>query len=44
MAAHTGAELVRHMKTEKRLDENSVMMMTAEQNPRHSSESFVRAP
>jgi CheY-like chemotaxis protein len=35
-----GPELVRHMKTEKRLMKIPVMMMTAEQNPRHSSESF----
>ena len=35
-----GPELVRHMKTEKRLMKIPVMMMTAEQNPKHSSESF----
>jgi len=35
-----GPELVRHMRTEKRLMKIPVMMMTAEQNPRHSSESF----
>ena len=35
-----GPELVRHMKTEKRLMKIPVMIMTAEQNPKHSSESF----
>ncbi len=35
-----GPELVRHMKTEKRLMKIPVMMMTAEQNPKLSSDSF----
>ena len=36
-----GPELVRYMKTEKRLMKIPVMMMTAEQNPRLSSDSFA---
>lgn len=36
-----GPELVRHMRTEKRLMKIPVMMMTAEQNPKLSSESFA---
>ena len=35
-----GPELVRHMRTEKRLMKIPVMMMTAEQNPKLSSDSF----
>jgi CheY-like chemotaxis protein len=35
-----GPELVRFMKTEKRLMRIPVMMMTAEQNPKLSSDSF----
>ena len=35
-----GPELVRYMKTERKLMKIPVMMMTAEQNPKHSSESF----
>jgi CheY-like chemotaxis protein len=35
-----GPELVRFMKTEKRLMKIPVMMMTAEQNPKLSSDSF----
>ena len=35
-----GTELVRYMKTEKRLMRIPVMMMIAEQNPRLSSDSF----
>ena len=35
-----GPELVRYMKTEKRLLRIPVMMMTAEQNPKLSSDSF----
>jgi CheY-like chemotaxis protein len=35
-----GPELVRYMKTEKRLMRIPVMMMTAEQNPKLSSDSF----
>ncbi|MFN2454208.1 MAG: response regulator [Pyrinomonadaceae bacterium] len=35
-----GPELVRYMRTEKRLMKIPVMMMTAEQNPKLSSESF----
>ncbi len=35
-----GPELVRYMKTEKRLMKIPVMMMTAEQNPKLSSDSF----
>jgi len=35
-----GTELVRHMQSEKRLMKIPVIMMTAEQNPRLSSESF----
>ncbi len=36
-----GPELVRYMMTEKRLMKIPVMMMTAEQNPKHSSDSFA---
>lgn len=36
----SGPELVRHMKTEKRLMRIPVMMMTAEQDPKLSSDSF----
>ena len=36
-----GPELVRFMKTEKRLMKIPVMMMTAEQNPKLSSDSFA---
>lgn len=36
-----GPELVRYMKTEKRLMRIPVMMMTAEQSPKLSSESFA---
>ena len=36
-----GPELVRHMRTEKRLMRIPVMMMTAEQNPKLSSDSFA---
>lgn len=36
-----GPELVRHMRTEKRLMKIPVMMMTAEQNPKLSSDSFA---
>jgi CheY-like chemotaxis protein len=36
-----GPELVRFMRTEKRLMRIPVMMMTAEQNPKISSESFA---
>ena len=36
----TGPELVRFMKTEKNLMKIPVMMMTAEQDPKLSSESF----
>jgi CheY-like chemotaxis protein len=35
-----GTELVKHMQSEKRLMKIPVIMMTAEQNPRLSSESF----
>ena len=35
-----GPELVRYMKTEKKLMKIPVMMMTAEQNPKLSSDSF----
>ena len=35
-----GTELVRYMQSEKRLMKIPVIMMTAEQNPRLSSESF----
>jgi CheY-like chemotaxis protein len=35
-----GTELVRYMKSEKRLMAIPVIMMTAEQNPRLSSESY----
>lgn len=37
----SGPELVRYMKTEKRLMRISVMMMTAEQDPKLSSDSFA---
>ena len=36
-----GPELVRYMRTEKRLIRIPVMMMTAEQNPKLSSDSFA---
>ena len=36
-----GPELVRYMKTEKKLKKIPVMMMTAEQNPKLSSDSFA---
>jgi CheY-like chemotaxis protein len=36
-----GPEIVRFMKTEKRLMKIPVMMMTAEQNPKLSSDSFA---
>ncbi len=36
-----GPELVRYMKTEKRLMRIPVMMMTAEQNPKLSFDSFA---
>jgi CheY-like chemotaxis protein len=36
-----GTELVRYMKSEKRLMHIPVIMMTAEQNPRLSSESYA---
>ena len=36
-----GPELVRHMNTEKRLMKIPVMMMTAEQDPKLSSDSFA---
>jgi CheY-like chemotaxis protein len=37
----SGPELVRHMRTEKRFMKIPVMMMTAEQDPKLSSESFA---
>ena len=37
----SGPELVRHMRTEKRLMRIPVMMMTAEQDPKLSSDSFA---
>ena len=37
----SGPELVRHMKTEKPLMRIPVMMMTAEQDPKLSSDSFA---
>jgi len=37
----SGPELVRHMKSEKRLMRIPVMMMTAEQDPKLSSDSFA---
>ncbi len=37
----SGTELVRFMKTEKRLMRIPVMMMTAEQDPKLSSDSFA---
>lgn len=37
----SGTELVRFMKTEKRLMHIPVMMMTAEQDPKLSSDSFA---
>ena len=36
-----GTELVRYMQTEKKLMNIPVIMMTAEQNPRLSSESYA---
>ncbi|HYN86105.1 MAG TPA: response regulator [Pyrinomonadaceae bacterium] len=36
-----GPELVRYMRTERRLMKIPVMMMTAEQNPKLSSDSFA---
>ena len=41
LPAISGPELVRFMKTEKRLMRIPVMMMTAEQNPKLSSDSFA---
>src|SRR4029453_6548383 len=40
----SGPELVRYMKTEKRLMKIPVMMMTAEQDPKLSSDSFSPGP
>jgi len=37
----SGPDLVRYMKTEKRLMKIPVMMMTAEQDPKLSSDSFA---
>ena len=37
----SGTELVRYMKTEERLRQIPVMMMTAEQDPKLSSDSFA---
>ena len=37
----SGPELVRYMKSEKRLQSIPVMMMTAEQDPKLSSDSFA---
>ena len=37
----SGPELVRYMKTEERLKRIPVMMMTAEQDPKLSSDSFA---
>jgi two-component system response regulator MtrA len=37
----SGPELVRYMKTDKRLTSIPVMMMTAEQDPKLSSDSFA---
>jgi CheY-like chemotaxis protein len=37
----SGPELVRYMKTEKRFMKIPVMMMTAEQDPKLSSDSFA---
>lgn len=37
----TGPELVRYMRTEKRFNKIPVMMMTAEQDPKLSSDSFA---
>jgi two-component system chemotaxis response regulator CheY len=37
----TGPELVRHMRTENRYKKIPVMMMTAEQDPKLSSDSFA---
>ncbi|HEY0003706.1 MAG TPA: response regulator [Pyrinomonadaceae bacterium] len=37
----SGPELVRYMQTEKRLMRIPIMMMTAEQNPKLSSDSFA---
>jgi DNA-binding response OmpR family regulator len=36
-----GPDLVRYMRSEKRLKKIPVMMMTAEQNPKLSSDSFA---
>lgn len=41
MPAIQGPELVRYMKSERRLMKIPVMMMTAEQNPKLSSDSFA---
>lgn len=40
MPHSSGPELVRHMKTDERLKKIPVMMMTAEQDPKLSSDSF----
>jgi CheY-like chemotaxis protein len=40
----SGPELVRHMKTEKRMMKIPMMMMTAEQDPKLSSDSFAAGP
>jgi CheY-like chemotaxis protein len=37
----SGPELVRYMRTEKRFNKVPVMMMTAEQDPKLSSDSFA---
>ena len=37
----SGPELVRYMRTEKRFNKVPVMMMTAEQGPKLSSDSFA---
>jgi CheY-like chemotaxis protein len=37
----SGPELVRYMRTEKRFNKIPVMMMTAEQDPKLSSDSFA---
>jgi len=37
----SGPELVRHMRTENRFNKIPVMMMTAEQDPKLSSDSFA---
>jgi CheY-like chemotaxis protein len=36
-----GPELIRYMRSEKRLMKIPVIMMTAEQNPKHTSDSFA---